>query len=205
MVAGRNRSDLERVVTELGGNGRALSVDFAQPESIEKMAQDLGEFDHLVSTVSMHATGPIAQSSDDEIQWAIDAKVLGPIRLVRSTADLVQPQGSFTFFSGMAAWRPRPGSVVTSMVNGALASLVQAMAVELAPVRVNAVSPGPVDSREAGARTEVYEDAMRQAAGLMLVQRVGVPADVVDATLMLLSNGFITGTVLHVDGGGRWG
>lgn len=58
-------------------------------------------------------------------------------------------------------------------------------------MRVNAVSPGPVDSREAGARTEVYEDAMRQRP-LMLVQRVGVPADVVDATLMLLSNGFIT-------------
>jgi NAD(P)-dependent dehydrogenase (short-subunit alcohol dehydrogenase family) len=137
------------------------------------------------------------------ITRAFDAKVLGPLRLVQQTADLVRDGGSYTFFSGHAAWRPGPGAVVTATVNGALAFMVQAMAVELAPVRVNAVAPGVIDSGALDAFGEERKrEIIRATSERNPVGRVGQPDDVVSATMMVMANGYMTGIVVHVNGGG---
>ncbi|MFD4525677.1 SDR family oxidoreductase [Streptomyces sp. NPDC058470] len=100
----------------------------------------------------------------------------------------------------MAAWRPAPGRVVMATTNGALAFLVEALAVELAPLRVNAVSPGTVDSGAWDGMSAGKEASLRQVADRNPARRVGTPDDVVQAVLFTLTNPYATGTVLHVDG-----
>jgi NAD(P)-dependent dehydrogenase (short-subunit alcohol dehydrogenase family) len=202
VVAGRSSEALKAVVGQAGGRSAAFAVDLSEPETINRLANDLGAFDHLISTVSMHAAGPLAELTDEVVQRALDAKVLGPLRIVRAMAGQVRSGGSFTFFSGQAAWRPGPGAVATATVNGALAFLVRALAVEIAPVRVNAVAPGVVDSGVLDHLGDAKAETLDQAAGRTLVGRVGTGDDITALTLMLISNGYITGTVVHADGGG---
>lgn len=109
-----------------------------------------------------------------------------------------------TFTSGIAAYRPAPGGAVVAAVNGALESLTYALALELAPLRVNAVSPGWVadttfwnDAGEEGA------ERLQSMAERLPVGRAGEPADIAEAFLSVLRNDFMTGTVVHVDGGHR--
>lgn len=196
VVAARHRP-----VGRLGDQATYLEVDLSNPETIVAMGEGVGTFDHLVSTVSMHAVGPLLDLSDSDIQASMDAKVLGPLRLARATAGKVRDGGSLTFFSGQAAWRPHRGGTVMATVNGAQAFLVAALAVELAPVRVNAVAPGVVDSGAHDRLGDEKEQVLADAARQSLVGRVGTVDDIVDATMMLMSNGYMTGTVLHVDGG----
>jgi NAD(P)-dependent dehydrogenase (short-subunit alcohol dehydrogenase family) len=203
VVAGRHRERIEAAAAETGPSASSLLVDFADRASVDAFAAQLGAFDHLVSTVSMHAGGPLRSLEPEKIDRAFDAKVLSPLRLVQQTADMVRAGGSYTFFSGQAAWRPGPGAVVTATVNGALAFMVQALAVELAPVRVNAIAPGLVDSGALDALGEERKrEVVRAASERNPVRRVGQPDDVVSATMMVMANGYMTGTVVHVNGGG---
>jgi len=117
---------------------------------------------------------------------------------------LLSPTGSLTFTSGIAAYRPAARGSAVAAINGALASLAYALAIELGPIRVNVVSPGWVDSplwqHVAGDAREATLNAM---AKRLPVGRIGHPEDIADAIRFLLRNGFATGTVLHVDGGHR--
>ncbi|MBV6760438.1 SDR family oxidoreductase [Rhodococcus opacus] len=202
VVAGRSEQALREVAASSAGRAEWLPIDLSIPETIERFAHEVSTFDHLVSTVSMHAVGALREISDSQIQRAIDAKILGPLRLARSLSDQVSSGGSFTFFSGQAAWRPTRGAVVTATVNGALAFLVQALAVELAPIRVNAIAPGMVDSGALDSSGGAKAQLIAEASARNPVGRVGTVHDVVDATLMTMMNGYMTGTVLRVDGGG---
>jgi NAD(P)-dependent dehydrogenase (short-subunit alcohol dehydrogenase family) len=109
-----------------------------------------------------------------------------------------------TFISGIAAYRPAARGSVVAAVNAALEGLVRALAVELAPIRVNAVSPGWVDTtiwtQVAGDRKAEMLAAMAER---LPVGRVGQPEDIADAISFLIGNGFSTGTTLHVEGGHR--
>ncbi|WP_336882695.1 SDR family oxidoreductase [Rhodococcus globerulus] len=201
VVIGRSKTALDDVTKAASGRCDSIVADLSEPDSIVALGSTLGPFDHLISTVSMHATGPLVDLTDDVVLNAFDAKVFGPMRLARTTAPLVRPGGSFTFFSGQAAWKPSPGAVVTSTVNGALAFLVRALAVEYAPIRVNAVAPGIVDSGALDQLGDKKQEVLDRTAQHNPVGRVGTPEDLIDATLMLVTNGYMTGTVVHVDGG----
>jgi NAD(P)-dependent dehydrogenase (short-subunit alcohol dehydrogenase family) len=151
----------------------------------------------------MPANGPVTTLELAAVQRAFAAKVIGPLLLAKHLAGQVNEGGSFTFFSGVAAWRPAPERVVMATTNGALSFLVEALAVELAPVRVNAVSPGIVDSGAWDGLGERKEAFLRGIAERNPARRVGTPDDLVQAVLYAIANPFVTGTVLHVDGGGR--
>lgn len=195
-VAGRRREALEEVA---GGRMATAYVDLADPATITRLVADVGEVDHLVSTVSMHTRAPLAELTDDAILLALDAKVLGPIRLARETLGRVTQ--SLTFFSGVAAERPPPEWVVPATVNGALNHLVKALAVELAPVRVNAVAPGTIDSGSHNRYGDGKTAFLEGRAAATLAGRVGEVEDIVSPTLALLASPYITGQTLTVDGG----
>jgi NAD(P)-dependent dehydrogenase (short-subunit alcohol dehydrogenase family) len=124
--------------------------------------------------------------------------------VAKHAAGWLRPGGSIGFTSGVAAYRPGPGGSMIAAVNGALEALARALALELAPVRVNVVSPGWVDTPiwdvlAGPAKAErLAEMGSRLPAG-----RVGKPAHIARAFVELMGNGFVTGTVLHVDGGHR--
>ncbi|GGO88011.1 SDR family oxidoreductase [Wenjunlia tyrosinilytica] len=203
VLAGPDPRSLEWTAGELTGPSTVVTVDLTNEDSIAALAERTGRFDHLVSTAAIPANGPVADLELEAVQRAFAAKVIGPLLLAKHLAGQVEEGGSFTFFSGVAAWRPVPERTVMATTNGALAFLVQALAVELAPVRVNAVSPGIVDSGawdRLGADKEAF---LRGVAERNPARRVGTADDLVRTVLFAVGSPFVTGTVLHVDGGGR--
>ncbi|OIV37794.1 short-chain dehydrogenase [Mangrovactinospora gilvigrisea] len=178
-------------------------VDLTDEDSIRELAARVGRFDHLISTAALPTDGPVAELELAAARRAFDAKVFGPLMLAKHLGGQVREGGSFTFFSGMTAWRPRPGKVLRAAVDGALAFLVPALAVELAPARVNAIAPGYVDTGAWDALGADKRVVLRRAAERNPVGRIGRPEDLVQAVLYVVTNPYVTGTVLHVDGGGR--
>ncbi|WP_441250955.1 SDR family oxidoreductase [Kitasatospora sp. McL0602] len=203
VLAGPDPRKLEWTAGELTGPALVVPVDLGDEESIARLAEQAGRFDHLVSTAAMPANGPLAELRLADVQRAFAAKVLGPLLLAKHLAGQAAEGGSFTFFSGVAAWRPAPARTVMATTNGALAFLVQALAVEIAPVRVNAVSPGIVDTGSWDGLGSDKAAFLRGVAERNPARRVGTPADLIQAVLYAIGNPYVTGTVLHVDGGGR--
>jgi len=203
VLAGPDVRKLEWTAGELTRPAAVVRVDLADEETIAALAQDVGSFDHLVSTAAMPANGPVAQLQLAAVQRAFAAKVLGPMMLAKHLSAQASSHGSFTFFSGVAAWRPAPGRSVMATTNGALAFLVQALAVELAPLRINAISPGIVDSGAWDSMGADKDSFLRAAAERNPARRIGSNDHIVQAVLFALTNSFVTGTVLHVDGGAR--
>jgi NAD(P)-dependent dehydrogenase (short-subunit alcohol dehydrogenase family) len=205
VLAGRSRDALEATAALLKGPREVRTLDASVEAEVAAFFEAMGPFHHLVSTASQGATGPITGLEAPAIERAFAAKLWAPLFLVKHGAPRIAPEGSFTFFSGFRATKPTPGASITSLVNGGLEAFTKAMAVELAPVRVNAISPGIVDSGSfwdrlgTEARDRLFSDFARKAPA----RRVGMPEDLAAATLFAMANPFLTGAVLPVDGGGH--
>jgi NAD(P)-dependent dehydrogenase (short-subunit alcohol dehydrogenase family) len=203
-VAGRSTARLDAVRRELGV--QTVAVDIGSERDIERLFATTGKVSHIVTTAADvgGAYQPISAYDVEAARGAVDSKLLGPLLLAKHGAPVLEPDGSIVFTSGIAAYRPGPRASLLAALNGALASLASALAVELAPIRVNVVSPGWVDTpiwqHVAGDATAETLAAM---AARLPVGRIGRTQDIADAIIALLRNGFITGTVLHADGGHR--
>lgn len=198
-LAGRDPQRLALGAAQVGA--ATARIDLTDEGSIAAFAATSGPLDHVVSLAAAPANGPVAELDRDAVHTAFDAKVVGPLLLAKHLAPLVR--GSFLLFSGVAAWRPAPGRSVMATTNGAVAFLAQALAVELAPVRVNALSPGIVDSGQWDRLGDGKDAFLAATAAANPARRTGTPAQLSAAARSLLTNPFVTGTTLHVDGGGR--
>jgi NAD(P)-dependent dehydrogenase (short-subunit alcohol dehydrogenase family) len=201
ILGGRTAAPLKETARLAGGTVRV--VDASREEDVQAFFESIGSFDHLVSTIGAGVSGPIVELRADDIRTAMEAKLWAPIFLVKHGAPRIAADGSFTFFSGIRGARPAPKSSITSMVNCGLEGFVKAMALELGPVRVNAISPGIVDSGPFWSRL-TPEGRERMFADFALrapAKRVGVPAEQANAVLFALTNPFLTGSVLPIDGG----
>lgn len=203
-IAERARLAGAKLIIATRDGDHDLTVDVLDEASIAAAAAAVGEVDHVISTVSAHHDVPVADLELDKIISAFGAKVFGPLLLAKHFAPIMKPGGSFLFFSGVVGWQPKPGTVVKGVANGAIEHLVRHLAVELAPLRVNALAPGVIDS---GTWDKLGADRktalLDRAAGNALVGRHGTLDDVTDAALWLLSAGFATGEIVHLDGGTR--
>ncbi|MFF5860954.1 SDR family oxidoreductase [Streptomyces sp. NPDC012751] len=203
VLAGPDLGKLEETAGELTGEWEAVEFDITGDGSAARLADRVGPFDHLVSTAAVPAGGPLADLDPADVRRAFAAKVIGPLLLAKHLAGQAREGGSFTLFPGVATWRPAPENKVMATTNGALAFLVEALAVEIAPLRVNAVSPGIVDSGAGDRLGDAKAGFLAQVAAGSPVGRVGTPDDIVEAVLFAIDNPYVTGTVLHVDGGAR--
>lgn len=203
-IAGRaERAGVDVVVGTRSG-AAAPRIDVTDEATIARAAESLGAFDHVISTASAHHDVPVADMERDKILDALSAKVVGPLLLAKHFAHRMPSGGSFLFFSGIIGWQPKPGTVVKGIANAALAAAVAHLAVELAPLRVNAIAPGITDSGAwDGLPNERRHSLYEGAAARSLVGRVGTLDDVTDAALWLLRAGWVTGETIHVDGGTR--
>lgn len=184
--------------------GRALHIDLSDEDTITRAARDLGSIDHLVVLAADHANGAVGTLDVDRVRRALDAKVVGPLLLAKHFAPTMSNDGAIILFSGVAASRPSADLVVMSTSNRAVEGLADALAVELAPIRVVAVSPGIVDSGAWDAMGEMEKaEFFAATAAANPARRVGTPADIASVVLLALTNPFITATTMHVDGGGR--
>jgi NAD(P)-dependent dehydrogenase (short-subunit alcohol dehydrogenase family) len=208
VIAGRSGDRLKRAREALqdppGLDG--ITVDITREDEVSALFKRTGPLDHIVSTAAdIEGAYHLLPSLElTAVQRTMESKVYGPLLLAKHGVPVLAATGSLTFVSGIAAYRPAARGAVVAAVNAALEGLVRALAVELAPIRVNAVSPGWVDtdiwSFVAG---DKKDDTLAAMAKRLPVGRIGRPDDIADALSFVMGNGFTSGTVLHVEGGHR--
>ncbi len=208
IIVGRSKNRLAQAAETLvgGEHVRTVAVDVTREDEVSRLFGSVGNFDHLfVSAASNLTYQPLRELDMEAARQTIDAKLVAALLLAKYAAGRINDHGSMTFTAGIAAERPMPTGYLVGAVNGALFSLAYGLAVALAPVRVNVLSPGWVDtptwdaSALAANRTAMFAQmAQRLPAG-----RIGRPSDIGHAALFLMENEFTTGIVLPVDGGHR--
>jgi NAD(P)-dependent dehydrogenase (short-subunit alcohol dehydrogenase family) len=178
------------------------TVDLTDEASISALSGRLGSVDHVVSTASARARGRVPDLDRDAIRLSFDTKVIGPLMLAKHLAPQINPGGSFVIFSGVAAAKIAVGTLGVAITNAAADTLARSLALELAPIRVNAISPGVIDTGawdalgEQGKAGYFADISARNPA-----RRIGTPDDIAAAVLFALTNTFLTGQTLHIDGG----
>ena len=199
IVASRNVERLDAVAEKL--NAIAIPADVTSDESVAKLFQSCGPVDHVVVTAAQLRTGPFKTVKMEDVRATMEGKFWGAWRVAQA-AD-IRPGGSLTLVSGYLSIRPRSNSAIISVANGALESLARALALELAPVRVNAVSPGIIDTPIRAAMPEAARlDMLAKTAASLPVGRVGVGEDIARQILAFMTIGFATGSIVYLDGGG---
>jgi NAD(P)-dependent dehydrogenase (short-subunit alcohol dehydrogenase family) len=203
IVAGRQREALAEAYAGVE-RVQAENVDLTDDSSIATLTARVGMVDHVVSTASARARGTIEELTREAVQLSFDTKVIGPLMLAKAMREQINEGGSMVIFSGEAAFKIEVGTLSVAITNGAADTLARSLAVELAPTRVNAICPGVVDT---GAWDALGEQKKRSKfqhlAETIPAHRVGEAADVAEAALALMTNTFITGVTLFVDGGQR--
>ncbi|NUR26073.1 MAG: SDR family oxidoreductase [Catenulispora sp.] len=181
---------------------RTETVDVTDDASIAALGERLGGIDHVVSTASARARGRLADLDREAVRLSFDTKVIGPLMLAKHLAPRMTEAGSFVIFSGVAAVKITAGTLGVAVTNGAADVLARSLALELAPIRVNAVSPGVIDTGAWDALGEQGKaDYFAEMSARNPARRVGTAADVADAVLYARTSTFLTGQTLHIDGG----
>lgn len=205
VVNGRDRGKLERVKERLGAQASIAAFDAANPQERNRAFATLGSFDHLVVALSGgKGAGPFTETSAADVRSGFDAKFWVHFSLAQESLAHLSPSGSITFVSAISARAANPGTAGLAAINSAIEGLVKPLAVELRPRRVNAVSPGVVDTPWWNWMTEDKKQAaFAKFAASTPVGRVGRPNDIAQSIVFLVGNSFMTGCVLECDGGLR--
>ena len=201
IAAGRDQRTLEAAyASEPGVTTEA--VDLTDEASIAALGKRLGPVGHVVSTASARARGRLADLDRDAIRLSFDTKVIGPLMLAKHLAPRMSKGGSFVIFSGVAAAKIAVGTMGVAITNAAADTLARSLALELAPIRVNAISPGVIDT---GAWDALGEDGKADYFADMSsrnpARRIGTADDIANGVLFAMTSTFLTGQTLHIDGG----
>jgi NAD(P)-dependent dehydrogenase (short-subunit alcohol dehydrogenase family) len=193
--------DVGRMAAELPA-AAALTVDVTDEQSVEAAFAAVGELDHLVCTAASGFPPGLLRAPAEDVRALIESKLWGQYRCARAAAPRIRAGGSMTFTSGIRSRRPVDGTGAFAVANSAVEGMARALAVEIAPIRVNAIAPGTVDTPLFAAMPEeVRVRRFERVAAQTTVGRVGTAEEIAAVVLMLMRNGYVTGTVLDIDGG----
>lgn len=199
VIASRSLEKLRVASTQLGECVQMAQVDASDEQSVIDFFQRVGPFDHLAVTVKpVLPAGRFLENEQDAVHAAFDAKFWGQYRLAKHGAAYLRPKGSIVLTSGIASCRAYPGYSAISAMNAAIEALTKAIAIELAPIRVNCVCPGFVD---ADPPTPGRAQHVKSLAPAMPLERLGSASEAAEAYLYLFGNSYSTGSVVVVDGG----
>lgn len=201
IAAGRNQAALDAAYAGQPGISTG-TVDLTDEASIAALGKRLGTVSHVVSTASARARGRMADLDRDAVRRSFDTKVIGPLMLAKHLAPRMTDGGSFTLFSGAAAAKITVGTLAVAITNAAADTLARSLALELAPIRVNAISPGVIDTGAWDALGEQGKTAyFADMRARNPARRIGTTDDIANAVLFAMTNSFLTGQTLHIDGG----
>jgi NAD(P)-dependent dehydrogenase (short-subunit alcohol dehydrogenase family) len=200
-IASRSKVKLDAALGCIRGSGRAVVLDTRDQSALEHFFMLEGPWDHVVVSAAQTPTGPVRTLGLADAHAAMESKFWGAYRVSRAAK--IRDGGSLTLISGFLSVRPSAGAVLQGAINAALEALARGLALELAPVRVNAVSPGLIATPLWSGMAEEKRAAMFAGAAASLpARRVGQPEDVANAVLFLATTPFATGSTVRVDGGG---
>ena len=192
---------------DLGGAYRGLGfgvefVDVTDESSVAALADRIPPIDHVVCTASARARGGYRDLTASLVNASFGTKVTGPLLLAKHLSVKLPPDGSFLFMSGATALKPAPGMLAVAATNAAVDAITAGLAVELAPIRVNAIAPGTIDTGAYDALGDERKAALFKArSAANPARRIGTADDIAAAALAALTNGFMTGAAIPVDGG----
>ena len=199
VIASRPGDRLQAAAKRLGV--RAVAADVTSDSAVENLFRECGTVDHVAVTAAQLRSAHVKELSMEDAKATMESKFWGAWRVARNAS--IAPGGSLTIVSGFLSVRPRPASAIVGAANGALESLARSLAIDLAPVRVNAVSPGIIDTPIRAAMPEAARKAMlEKTAAALPVKRVGAGEDIARQILAFMTIGFMTGSIVYVDGGG---
>jgi NAD(P)-dependent dehydrogenase (short-subunit alcohol dehydrogenase family) len=204
IVIGFDAGGAERVAAENGFAGWR-AADVTRPGTIAAALADIPRVDHLVLLAGTFVAGKVLEAEVEHLRRAFDERIWAAIHALRAVDGRLAQDGSVTFISGALADRPSAqGTAVLAAASAAMEALARGLALELAPVRVNTLSPGTTDTpllaRTLGAHRDAYVAALTER---LPQRRLGTADEAGAAVVFLMDNGFMNGETLHVDGGAR--
>jgi NAD(P)-dependent dehydrogenase (short-subunit alcohol dehydrogenase family) len=203
IIASSNADRVKQAVATLDGKAEGHTLDLSDEPRMQSFFERLGDFDHLVFTAGdALQLNELAATDLDKARHAFELRYWAVLAAVKYASTHIREGGSIVLTTGIAGERPHKGWALAASVCGAIVSLTRALAVELAPIRVNAVSPGVVRTNLWRNMPEQERDTMFESAGkILLVGRVGEACEVARAYLFLMQEGYSTGQTVVLDGG----
>jgi NAD(P)-dependent dehydrogenase (short-subunit alcohol dehydrogenase family) len=201
-AAGRSQAHIDKATAAANGSFEVRQADTHDADALKAIFDEVGTIDHLVSAAigGERTLKPFLEQTDEQFKAAYD-KLWGYTNVVRTGAPYLAEDGSITLVSGSPARKIRPAQSPLSCVGASVENLVRCLAVEMAPIRVNVVSPGTVDTAMFDAMGDAKEANLAAATATHLIPRAGYSEEVADGILFVMQNRFVTGTTVDVDGG----
>ncbi|MGR3885472.1 SDR family oxidoreductase [Pseudomonas sp. 1152_12] len=193
-----------RLNSSVDNGVRSEPVDVTDSDSVQRLFATVGRFDHLVYTSGPSVRAkPLIETDLEEAQDNFDVKLWGSLRAIQQALPFLSEHGSISLTSGQLGRKLAPGQFIKTGINAATEALGKQLAKELAPRRVNVISPGVIDTPAyAGLAEEQRVTMFAKIGGALPVGRVGQAAEVAAGYVLAMENGFMTGAVIDIDGGG---
>jgi NAD(P)-dependent dehydrogenase (short-subunit alcohol dehydrogenase family) len=203
VIASSSAERVRQAVESIGKEAQGHAVDLSNEPAVAAFFSKLGPFDHLAFTAgdSLHLH-ELASTDLQEARRAFELRYWAALAAVKYGSPHIRKGGSMVLTTGIAGQRPRKGWVIAASVCGTIEALTRALAVELAPIRVNAVSPGVVRTNLWQSMSAAERERLFETVGNSLpVGRIGEAHDIAQAYLFLMQEGFATGQTVVIDGG----
>jgi NAD(P)-dependent dehydrogenase (short-subunit alcohol dehydrogenase family) len=203
VIVSGNAARVQGAVKSVGGKAQGQAVDVSDEKAVEIFVANLGAFGHLVCTagdsLQLHQ---LADTDLKQARRAFELRYWSALAAVKYGSPQIRNGGSIVLTTGVAGQRPHSGWAIAASVCGTIEALTRALAIELAPIRVNAVSPGVVRTNPWQSMSSTEREQLLESVGKRLpVGRVGEPHDIAQAYLFLMKEEFSTGQTVVVDGG----
>jgi NAD(P)-dependent dehydrogenase (short-subunit alcohol dehydrogenase family) len=198
VLTGRDEATAQQVASEIGGSTRGLALDLEQPREIAGRLADVSRVGHLVLVAIDRDSNHVRDYDLERALALVTLKLVGYTETIHTLLPKMEQDASILMFGGLAKDRPYPGSTTVSSINGGVTGMVHTLAVELGPIRVNAIHPGIVGD------SPMWRDNRAMLDNVTKRTPIGRPVtmdEIVHASLFLLENGGVSGVNLAVDGG----
>jgi NAD(P)-dependent dehydrogenase (short-subunit alcohol dehydrogenase family) len=200
IIISRSVDKLQQTANEIGGNIQGISLDITDENAVKQTFAEIGQIDHLVLSGFPAKPATFKKLGVTETKAIFDEKFWAVYAVAKYAQ--VNQTGSIVFFSGIFSRKPPKGYATITVINSAIEGLARALAVELAPIRVNVISPGLTDTPAySGLSEQMKQGYFEKVKNSLPVGRVGTPEDMANVALMMMTNPYLTGTILDVDGG----
>ena len=202
-IASRSKEKLEKSAHEIGSATQYYVVDVSSEKSVADLFERVGDIDHLVVTSGFVTGKQFNELSAKNARDDFEINFWGKFNTSKYGAKHINKGGSILFISGAFAKKPNPNVFITSVSVAAVEAMAKTLAISLSPIRVNVISPYIVDTGLVGTgqADEDRKEFLESTAKSLPSKYIGSPQDIAEAAVFLMSNKYVTGSVLNIDGG----